>query len=560
MPTSPFSSGSSFNNAFLTICPCSSFFHYALVNKFSHMYRFPLLCSLLLVPPAMAEVQTNDSSASIASYTQQDQVSSVSQFSDVLPTDWAYQALSNLVEQYGCVAGYPNGSFRGNRAITRYEAAALLNACLERVSEVTDELRRLIQEFKAELAILKGRVDGLEARVGELEATQFSTTTKLSGTAAFLFGATKYLGSGAHNVSSGKRNASLPNYGAGPTDGLHFVYDLRLDLNTSFTGKDLLKTRLEAGNMNASSFGLGSATPLSYYSWIAPLGGSDNELTISRLWYNFPIGESFRVTVGPRVRQDELLATWPVRYPSEIPLFGIPWYAGNPGVYNLNLGPGAGLTFNTKFNDTKFSAAAIYVAGAGNSSSPSTGGLGTEFSQATSTLQASFYQDEWNITLAYNYTQADVYPGMGTPYFTQNLNNPMHSWAVSGFYDFNVKNKFIPTLNLGAGMNHYEDDDFGRVSSASWYSALMWKDLIADGQDFGISFGQPTFVTDIKHGSPSDGGYFLETYYRFAVTDNVSVTPTFLWLSRPYGEETKAITGKDNFQTLAFMLKTNFRF
>ena len=71
----------------------------------------------------------------------------------------------------------------------------------------------------------------------------------------------------------------------------------------------------------------------------------------------------------------------------------------------------------------------------------------------------------------------------------------MHSWAVSGFYDFNVKNKFIPTLNLGAGMNHYEDDDFGRVSSASWYSALMWKDLIADGQDFGISFGQPTFVT-----------------------------------------------------------------
>merc|ERR1739848_383714 len=58
------------------------------------------------------------------------QVTSVTQFSDVYPTDWAYQALSNLVEQYGCVAGYPNGTFRGNRAMTRYEAAALLNACL----------------------------------------------------------------------------------------------------------------------------------------------------------------------------------------------------------------------------------------------------------------------------------------------------------------------------------------------------------------------------------------------------------------------------------------------
>jgi hypothetical protein len=63
-------------------------------------------------------------------------VTSVTQFSDVYPTDWAYQALSNLVEQYGCVAGYPNGTFRGNRAMTRYEAAALLNACLDRITEV----------------------------------------------------------------------------------------------------------------------------------------------------------------------------------------------------------------------------------------------------------------------------------------------------------------------------------------------------------------------------------------------------------------------------------------
>ena len=41
---------------------------------------------------------------------------------------------------------------------------------------MTDELRRLMSEFETELAILKGRVDGLEAKVGELEATQFSTT------------------------------------------------------------------------------------------------------------------------------------------------------------------------------------------------------------------------------------------------------------------------------------------------------------------------------------------------------------------------------------------------
>ena len=124
----------------------------------------------------------------------EEQVTSITQFSDVYPTDWAYQALSNLIERYGCVAGYPNGTYRGNRAMTRFEAAALLNACLDRVTEVTDELKRLMKEFEKELAIVKGRVDGLEARVGELEATQFSTTTKIDGQASFVVGANTFGG------------------------------------------------------------------------------------------------------------------------------------------------------------------------------------------------------------------------------------------------------------------------------------------------------------------------------------------------------------------------------
>lgn len=97
------------------------------------------------------------------------QVTSVSQLSDVQPTDWAFAALQSLVERYGCIAGYPNGTFRGNRAMTRYEFAAGLNACLDRVNELiamaTAEtvtkadlatLQRLQEEFTAELATLRG--------------------------------------------------------------------------------------------------------------------------------------------------------------------------------------------------------------------------------------------------------------------------------------------------------------------------------------------------------------------------------------------------------------------
>ncbi|MBF2050567.1 MAG: S-layer homology domain-containing protein [Elainella sp. C42_A2020_010] len=64
------------------------------------------------------------------------QVTEVTQLSDVNPTDWAFQALQSLVERYGCIVGYPDGTFRGERALSRYEFAAGLNACLERLSEL----------------------------------------------------------------------------------------------------------------------------------------------------------------------------------------------------------------------------------------------------------------------------------------------------------------------------------------------------------------------------------------------------------------------------------------
>merc|ERR1712205_5059 len=167
-----------------------------LMKLFQQLLVAPAALGLLATGANAAELNING----VSEYAAADQVTSVTQFSDVYPNDWAYQALSNLVETYGCVAGYPNGTYRGNRAMTRFEAAALLNACLDSVTEVTDELKRLMKEFEKELAILKGRVDGLEARVGELEATQFSTTTKLKGQATFVIGANTFGGDAKQGI------------------------------------------------------------------------------------------------------------------------------------------------------------------------------------------------------------------------------------------------------------------------------------------------------------------------------------------------------------------------
>jgi hypothetical protein len=130
---------------------------------------------LMLAPVAFGMIapvaQAADLNMSgVNQYASEAQVTSVTQFSDVRPTDWAYQALTNLVEKYGCVAGYPNGTFGGAKSMTRFEAAALLNACLERVTETTDELRKLLTEFDTELTVLTARVDGLTSKVGKLEA------------------------------------------------------------------------------------------------------------------------------------------------------------------------------------------------------------------------------------------------------------------------------------------------------------------------------------------------------------------------------------------------------
>jgi len=163
-----------------------------------------------------------------------EQVTSVSQLSDVQPTDWAFGALQSLVERYGCIPGYPNGTFRGNRAMTRYEFAAGLNACLDRVQELIatstadivkkedlETLQRLQQEYADGLTELRGRVDPLEARIAVVESQQFSTTTKLTGDAIFsvagVFGGDRALNSDQlneinnPNITAAQRNTARAN-------------------------------------------------------------------------------------------------------------------------------------------------------------------------------------------------------------------------------------------------------------------------------------------------------------------------------------------------------------
>lgn len=95
------------------------------------------------------------------------QVTSVSQLSDVQPTEWSYQAISNLISRYGCVAGYPNGTFKPGQPATRAELAALVNACIDRISEYQSaEDARLAAALKEQAA----KWNGTQAQVAAIQA------------------------------------------------------------------------------------------------------------------------------------------------------------------------------------------------------------------------------------------------------------------------------------------------------------------------------------------------------------------------------------------------------
>ncbi|BAZ17656.1 S-layer region-like protein [Calothrix sp. NIES-4071] len=526
-----------------------------------------------------------------------DQVTSVSQLSDVQPTDWAFQALQSLVERYGCIAGYPNGTYRGNRAMTRYEFAAGLNACLERVNELIatatndlvrkqdlETLRRLQEEFSTELATLRGRVDAVEAKTAELEANQFSTTTKLQGEAIFA-------GIGATGGAPGR---SDPN--------IILVDRIRLNLNTSFTGKDLLITGLQAHNFLGGVTGSGSlqeslglASPLlsassARTSFEPQFPGLDvktlsargaNSVELYKLLYIFPVANKLTLFAGTGAEVSDA-------FPAILPFYGEgqesisrfgnlnPVVRVSGGTSGVGLASAAGFIFNLS---DSIDLRALYGSVNANlpanapdilpgvSNTPLGSGVfgGSSVVAAQLTLKPSKSIDiglnyansyhEINI-LGTGLTSSDIGALSGV-----NLGIPVKLNSVGGSVNF----RFSDKLSLaGYGAAIFVDDSSGRVNASStftsWMAGLHFKDIIGKGNTAGILFGQPLYRTDASGAANlADPGvrrttpYHLEGYFKFRVNDNISITPGAFVLFNPEGDSR-------NDTTTVGVLRTTFTF
>ena len=584
------------------------------MNLFQRLLVAP--AALGFVAPIAAQAADLNLSG-VNQYASSEQVTSINQFSDVNPADWAYQALSNLIERYGCVAGYPDGTYRGQRAMTRYEAAALLNACLDRITEITDELKKLMKEFEKELAVIRGRVDGLEAKVGELEATQFSTTTKLQGQATFVLGAVNGSGDrpgkgvfnplppGTADTFGSRKAAEKYNSLYGATT---FNYDLRLNFITSFTGKDQLYTRLRTGNFSNAFNGNGvnlTALDVASNGFGNANCGSNPDCSdvvgVDRLYYRFPLGGQFEAIVGAKYRNTEFLGASPSVYGSSKGDRILDYFAmhGAPGVYNKATGAGGGLIWKTPYKlwSGNFSVTASYVAPTGGvgatavddnyfNCSALEGGIGNDCSKASFLGQLGWTSKLWGVSAGYRYGQRGSNFRRGTNFVQSNswwlANGESNSVAVNAYVQPS-NNGLLPSLSLGWGLNSLSNNEVDSkgldyampyvTESQSWFVGLQWNDVLWGGNSLGMAVGQPTFATSLNQGSDksvsrfvNDGNYAWEWWYKFQVTDNISVTPSLFWLSRPLGALTNTLNTdgtvdrSNNFGILGGLVQTTIRF
>jgi hypothetical protein len=502
---------------------------------------------------------------------EQAQVTSVSQLSDVQPTDWAFQALQSLVERYGCIAGYPNGTFRGNRAATRYELAAALNACLDQISDkfATKEdlatVKALQEEFKAELATLKGRVDGLEARTATLEAQQFSTTTKLAGEVIFQGKASN----NTTSIPSGILGQLPPGTYASSGDNVTFLHRATLSLLTSFTGKDLLITSLQEGTYGIPGFGINNNGTFAVSGYGGTLAPSLNQVSTSTvglyyLGYRFPVfkdkGTVFITAVGGELSDftDTLNPAFDSDGQGALSGFGIrnPIYRHISGkLTGAASGTGAGANFNIT---DKLNLAVGYLApstlAAQSAGSPAAAFAGDNnglFGGDYGAIAQVTFKPSKNLGLGLTYVRSyqnsvSTQLGGGSGTFRANfpfLGTPTSANSVGFEFNWQPSTRVAFSGWFGGTFAQAESSNGTIVAKGNNATilngalAVSFPDLFRKGNMGGIIVGvAPQVVSNNSFiGKDNDTNIHLEGLYRFKVNDNISITPGVIAVVNPEG-------------------------
>jgi hypothetical protein len=442
------------------------------------------------------------------------QVNSVSELVDVQPTDWAYQALKSLVERYGVVTGYPDGTFRGQRSLTRYEFAAILNATFAKINDLittqktsdlnpedVEILRQLQSTFSPALSDLRDRMADLEGRTSELEANQFSVTTKLQGQAIF-----------------------APTIGTQAS--VELVSRVRLDLLTTLQPDTLLLTQLEMGNGRTDAIGEvhnRDRNLLGTTGLLADGGGleyAEVEETprVRKLYYTFRPRPNLAVSLGPKIVPSDFIDRNPFANNSAVD-FSSGFFVNNPLIVQNQIDRvgGAGIALDWQLSNA-WALRSLYAAADGNN--PQEGGLFGDRNQASVELEYAM-SPAGSVRLQYtsatlNDTQIEAFGVNAEWVFNRTT-------AVFGRYGFGSYQGFNSVLASNLDLH-----------PQTWALGIVFRNLVIPGSLAGAAVGQPFITSDLGSATQTN----FELFYNLSINEHLSVTPTFMLVTNPSNNDT----------------------
>lgn len=467
----------------------------------------------------------------------------VERLADIKTTDWSFQALKSLLERYRVTNKdiFPS-------QITRYEFASLLNAVIKRcndlnIQEKTDlgTIHRLQLEFASELA-LQRRTDNLATKISQLETQQFSPTTKLSGEVIF--------------AVSGARGSRQANDGEEVEENLILSDRVWLSFDTSFTGSDRLRVRLEAEN--TPGFDDATGTEMARLGFE---GDSNNAFDINQLEYSFPIGKQTNLYITTDSTDVQIVANSTNSFSSS-GRGAISRFGRYSPIYRKDFGAAVRLKY-------EFSDAASFSVGFGDANAEDDEDTESSISGKT---DGTFVQMTWepnnNIELVLGYLRVDErygavaqlilepvndislgltylrsYNNLATNTGSELANDPFDdesSNITTNAYGVETRIKVNPSLTISSWLGlttATAEDILGKPRANIFHYAvtLAFPDLGKENSLAGIVIGQPPKVTDNDLGAnftDKDTSLHLEFFYRWQA-GNIAITPGLLVIANP---------------------------
>jgi len=460
------------------------------------------------------------------------QTPSVSQLSDVQTTDWAFQELQSLIKRYSCTAGYLNNAYPVHHQFTRYEFAATLNACLDEVNQLVENqgtlltsleistIQRLKDEFAVELITLQNRLDNLEAQSAEITANQFSTTTQLN--VSVVLAASDAIGDSADNNPNTTIDSNLA-----------FNYRARINLLTSFTGRDRLLVRLQASNRVPNFNGV-TGTNMTRQSF--EVGNTDNNFALNLLEYQFPVGESFQIYLYANAASHHYYATVINPYFASFGgAKGSPsrFLERNP-IYRIGNTTGSGFAAVYKPNES-LRLDLGYLAQNADIATGAAGLFNGTYSGLVQLSYKPFSNAELGLLYVHNYSDnGDLAHRTGSNF--SNLPFGLGVPLVSNSYAVGASWKMFPHLAVSGwfGYTNAErvDGVKGDADIINYAVNLAFPDLFKKSAVGGLGFGMPPKVIYNAIAAREDKGTGLqfEAFYEYPLNNNIKLIPGAIYI------------------------------